>query len=311
VAEVLVAVVSWNTRDLLARCLSSMAGDARLEVHVVDNASSDGSADMVRERFPGVRLHALEDNAGYGRAVNLAVAAGSPAPWVAAVNADTALQPGALDALLAAGAADPGAGAIAPRLILPDGSTQHSAHPFPTLPFTVAFNLGLRRAAWPLEGRWDAGRAARVPWALGAFLLVRRPAWEAVGGFDASRWMYAEDLDLGWRLDRAGWATRYEPSARVLHESAASTSQAFGDRVVEAWQAATYDWMRRRRGPGRAAAVAAVNVAGAAARWGWATARRRPAQERQVWARWARTHASGLRSSPPAAPPGRAHPRGD
>ena len=298
------AVVSWNTRELLDRCLSSMAGDERLEVHVVDNGSGDGSAQLVRERFPWVRLHLPAGNLGFGRAVNLAVARGSRTPFVAPANADVALEPGAVDALLLAAAADPGAGALAPRLILPDGRTQHSVYPFPTLPFTLAFNLGLRREAWPVEGRWDADAARRVPWALGAFLLVRREAWEAVGGFDDEQWMYAEDLDLGWRLHRAGWGTRFVPEARVRHASAASTSQAFGDQVVTQWQSATYAWMERRRGRPRTRAVAAVNVAGAYVRLLWALLRRRPPHEVRTWRRWAASHALGLRrSAPPASPP--------
>lgn len=294
-ASVVVAVVSWNTRDLLARCLQSLDGDDRLHVAVVDNGSGDGSAAMVAERFPGVTLHARRANSGFGTAVNLAVREAPWSDWVAVANADVAIEPGAVDALLAAGAGDPLAGAVAPRLILPDGSTQHSVHPFPTLAFTLAFNAGLARP-WGdrlcLEGHWNPERARHVPWALGAFLLVRREAWSAVGGFDEGQWMYAEDLDLGWRLRRAGWRTRYVPAARVRHESAAATAQAFGDQILARWQEATYRWMLRRRGPAVTRAVAAVNVAGAAARW----ALRGPG-ERPRWARWARTHALGLRVS--------------
>ena len=136
------------------------------------------------------------------------------------------MEPGALRALVAAGERDPGAGAVAPRLVLPDGSTQHSVYRFPTVPFTAAFNAGLYRVsprardAMLLEGMWDPDRARVVDWAIGALLLVRRAAWDAAGGFDEGQWMYAEDLDLGWRLARAGWHTRYEPSARVAPRGA-------------------------------------------------------------------------------------------
>ena len=276
--EVLVAVVSFNTRDLLARCLASMAGDERLEVWVVDNASTDGSAAMVRERFPWANLIASEENLGFGRAVNLAVRRGSQTAWIAPANADVALEPGAVDALLRA----PG-DAAAPRLVLPDGSTQRSVLPFPTLGFTLLHNLGLSRP--------------RADWALGAFLLVRREAWP---GFDERQWMYAEDLDLGWRLRQAGRTLHYVPEARVLHESAASTSVAFGDQVEERWQRATYEWMLRRRGKAVTRAVAAVNVAGALAR---AAMPWRPAWQRERSRRWARTHAHGLRSALRASPP--------
>src|SRR5690349_17927035 len=119
VPPVAVAVVSWNTRALLDRCLSSLrsAVDDRLaEVWVVDNASSDGSAAMVAERHPWVRLVASPENLGYGRAINL-VAARTSSPWLVASNADVAVRGDALARLLAAGEGDPGAGAVAPRLV--------------------------------------------------------------------------------------------------------------------------------------------------------------------------------------------------
>jgi GT2 family glycosyltransferase len=118
-----------------------------------------------------------------------------------------------------------------------------------------------------LLGHVDWERGQRVPWAVAAFLLLRRDAWDAVGGFDESRWMYAEDLDLGWRLADAGWATRYEPGAVVDHESAAATEQAWGDSgKVERWQRETYAWLRQRRGRRRASAFAAIQALGCAIR---------------------------------------------
>ena len=261
------AVVSWNTRDLLARCLESLRDD-RVDLHVVDTGSTDGSPELVRTEFPGVTLHE-PGNVGYGAAVNL-VAERTGSPWLLAANADTAAEPGALDALVEAGAADRRAGAIAPRLVLPDGTSQHAAYPFPTLPFLALFNSGLAERFLGdrlcLEGHWNPDRPRRVPWAIGAFLLIRRAAWDAAGGFDPAQWMYAEDLDLGWRLARSGWHSRVEPRAVVHHESAASTSQAWGEDRVLAWQAATYDWLRRRRGPVRARAAYALNITGATLR---------------------------------------------
>ena len=306
-ALVAVAVVSWNTRELLHRCLASLEPErrrGRAEVWVVDNASDDGSAAMVADEYPDVRLVVSETNLGFGPAVNL-VARRTTTPWLAPANADVALEPGTLDALLAAAEGDPGAGAIAPRLVRPDDSTQHSVHPFPTLPLTLAFNLGVPRLHaglrdhLMLEGHWNPERARRVGWALGAFLLVRREAWEAAGGFDDEQWMYAEDLDLGWRLRRAGWRTRYEPSARVRHHESAATAQRWGDERTERWVWSTYAWMLRRRGAVRTRAVAAVNVGGAAVRWaafrvadGAPTSRF--AERRAASAAWARLHRAGL-----------------
>jgi N-acetylglucosaminyl-diphospho-decaprenol L-rhamnosyltransferase len=220
-APVTVVVVSWNTRDLLARCLESLAPEAarnRADVWVVDNASNDGSPDLVRERFNWAHLIASSENLGFGRAVNL-VARQASSEWLAVANADIAVRPGALEMLLEAGSRDPAAGAIAPRLLLPDGTTQHSVFGFPTIPYAIILATRVYRFSTTIGdrlaflGQWDNTRARRVPWAVAAFLLLRRTAWDEVGGFDERQWMYAEDLDLGWRLRQAGWATRYEPRA--------------------------------------------------------------------------------------------------
>jgi GT2 family glycosyltransferase len=306
--EVAVAIVSWNTRDLLRRCLESFATEVdsgRCEVWVVDNASSDGSAEMVRSEFPWVRLEASKENLGFGPAINL-VAKRTETPWIGIANADIALQPGAIDALLDAAEGDPGAGAIAPRLILPDGSTQHSVFTFPTIRSTLVVASGIGRAIRPLGernlmvGMFDAEQARRVPWAIAAFLLVRRDAWNEIGGFDEHQWMYAEDLDIGWRLHRAGWATRYEPSARVEHESSASTDQAWGDAgKTERWQRSTYAWMLRRMGARRTRTVAVIQIAGRLMHLVWLEPAARIAPERFEQRRnaarwWIRLHRAGL-----------------
>jgi GT2 family glycosyltransferase len=297
---VVVAVVSWNTRELLDRCLRSLEASARdgtAEVWVVDNASHDGSADLVRERFGWVNLVASQENLGYGAAINL-VAERTHSPWLAPANADIALHPGALERLLESGEADARAGVVAPRLILPSGETQHSVWAFPTLTATALQNLGpvvvpgavAERLA--LRGAWDPERARRVPWAVGAFLLVRREAWDQVGGFDPGQWMSAEDLELGWRMREEGWATRYEPRAVVDHEESAATRQAFGD-LAPRWQLATYGCIARRRGVVHAWVVALINCAGALARAALAPPRSR--ESRRGYARWSLVHLRVLR----------------
>lgn len=268
-----VAVVSYNTRGLLEQCLDSLAPEVdagRADVWVIDNRSSDGSLAAARARAPWAQVLDGGANLGYGRAVNM-VARSTRSEWLLAANADIALQAGALEALLAAGG-DARTGCVAPRLELPSGATQHSVHPFPTVPLTLAFNLGLHRLnrgvadRLCLEGWWDPDRPREVPWAIGACLLLRREAFEQVGGFDERQWLYAEDIDLQWRLRRRGWRTRYAPAARVLHFSSAATGTAFGDRRVGRFMAATYGMLERRRGAPRMWATAAINVAGAAAR---------------------------------------------
>jgi GT2 family glycosyltransferase len=297
-------VVSWNTRELLDRCLCSLeqaAASGLAEVWVVDNESSDGSPEMVRDDHPWVHLVESGSNLGYGRAINL-VAERTDSPWLVISNSDVALHPGALERLLEAGEADPGAGVIAPRLILPDGSTQHSVWGFPTLATTAVQNLGPRLAPRDLaermaiRGGWNPDRGGRVPWAVGAFLLVRRSAWDQIGGFDPGQWMSAEDLDLGWRMHEAGWATRYVPEALVDHEESAATGSVWGEDLPLHWQRCAYAWMVRRRGRARTVAIAAVNFLGSGGRYALFLARARFRQDDGLRAlgRWTLVHAYAL-----------------
>jgi N-acetylglucosaminyl-diphospho-decaprenol L-rhamnosyltransferase len=267
---VAVAVVSWNTRALLEACLDSLEKDATeglAEVWVVDNASSDGSAAIVRERYPWVTLIEARENLGFGRAVNL-VASETSTPWLVPANADVRVSPGAVRRLLLEGERHPEAAVIAPRLVRSDGSTQHSAYPFPTIPLALAYVSGATRVSdrlarhWRIDQGFDPERGGQVGWAVGAFLLVRRAAWDAAGGFDEGQWMYAEDLDLGWRLAQAGWTTRYEPDALVFHHESAAAQQAWGDERHARWHAMSYAWLERRRGFPVARAMAAINVVG-------------------------------------------------
>ncbi len=309
---VVVAVVSWNTRELLDACLASLRADVvagLAEVWVVDNASADGSAAMVAERHPWVTLVASEENLGFGAAVNL-VAARTTTSFVAPANADLRFEPGALQAMLDAAAAHPRAGALAPRLVLADGSAQHSVHPFPTVRTGLLLSTGLARLGpvarrLPLHGHFDPARAREVDWAHGAFLLLRREAWAAVGGFDPEQWLYAEDLDLAWRLRRAGWRTRYVPEAPVHHVVSAATASRWDDeeRAVRS-QRSAYAWLLARRGRRATRAVALAHLVGPAvrARLYGAAARVAPASFAALAAtqrRYAAMHRTGL--EPPAA----------
>jgi len=286
-----------------------MEPDARAglaEVWVVDNASSDGSPDMVRAEFPWVRLLASEENLGYGRAVNL-VADRTEAEWLAPANEDIELREGALATLLETATTYPNAAVIAPRLELPDGSTQHSVNSFPTLGLALAVALGLHRLSRRLadrlciEGIWDATREREVPWAIATFMLVRRDAFDQAGRFASDQFIHSEDIDLAWRLRKAGWRTRFEPRATVFHVGSAASKKAFGEDLWKRWMAASYSWMARRHGVLYAWAVAAVNVSGAAARWALFGVMARISPARYDSARaasrdWVRVHTTGLRS---------------
>lgn len=273
---VTVAVVSWNTRDLLDACLRSLepsVSSGVAEIRVVDNGSTDGTVDLVRERHPWVTLLERPDNPGFGPAANVALQ-DAVTPYVAVANADLEVPPSAISALLGAAGRHPTAGVLAPRLRLPDGAPQHSVHPFPSLAQAAAVDLGLAalvpgaRRALTLEGTWDPDTGRDVDWAHGAFLVLPLDVWRALGGFAEDLWMYAEDLDLCWRARRLGRPTRYVPDAEVVHHVSAATAQAFGDERFDRSQAAAYRWMASRLGRPRALAIAGAAWMGGLVRLG-------------------------------------------
>jgi len=315
-ASVVVAVVSWNTRELLDRCLASIRTDyeqGRAEVWVVDNGSTDGSRELVAAEHTWVKLLEPAENLGFGRAVNL-VAEQTSSDWIAPANADIALRPGALVELLGC-RDDETVGAIAPRLEMPGGDTQHSVHPFPSIPLALVVQLGLGTLVpglgdrMCLEGRWNPDRRRAVDWAHGAFMLVRRRAFEQVGGFDPRQWMYAEDLDIGWRLHTGGWKLIYEPNAHVQHEVSAATRKAFVNNREERHIGAAYTWMARRRGMAATWAYAGLNVVGSRLRALALTpaAKANPsryAERRDLANYYATLHRLGLRSRARLLEPG-------
>jgi GT2 family glycosyltransferase len=273
--DVSAVVVSWNTCDLLRRCLESLESELEGRPHeliVVDNDSSDGSSDMVRREFPQVTLLALKENVGYGRAANRA-ARDARGRFLLIANADVAARAGAIEQLLAAAARHHASGAFAPRLLLPSGATQHSVFPFPSVGTALALNLGLQRPlTWAsghsvILGAGNPDVSLSVPWALGACLLIRREAWVSVEGFDEELWMYAEDLDLAWRLCKAGWGTYYVPDASFDHVASAATRQLWGEERFARGVLSGYAWIRRRLGRARARVIAAIYVGGSSLRW--------------------------------------------
>lgn len=273
--SVTVAVVSWNTRELLTACLDSLCPNVRdgvAGVIVVDNGSSDGSAALVRELFPWAKLIENPENIGYGRAANQALA-GARTPWLAIANADIQVRADALETLLNSAKAHTEAGVFAPRLVTHDGRTQESLFRYPRVSTSLlacvgAHRLGCRHASSQqrLPSATQSGEV-EAEWAMGAFLVVRREAFDAVAGFDPGQWMYAEDLDLSWRMRQAGWTTRYVPSAVVVHVGGVATTQAFGApsgtlQILTAY----FQWLRRRRGRLVLIAIFAITIAGAVAR---------------------------------------------
>lgn len=240
-----IVVVSWNTKDLLARCLESVQAQIEgaliqeeVEVFVVDNASADGSAAMVAERFPGVRLIANGENAGFARANNQALALATGAA-ILLLNSDTILHPSALNALLGFLDCHPQAGAAGAQLLNADGSVQPSCHPMltPGREFwrLIFLDRLLPRATYPMQ-RWDNSTPRPVEALKGACLLLRRHALEQVGWLDESYFMYTEEVDLCLRLIRAGWELWYVPTAVVTHFGGASAKQVTEQMVMQLYR---------------------------------------------------------------------------
>jgi N-acetylglucosaminyl-diphospho-decaprenol L-rhamnosyltransferase len=234
--ELTVVVVSFNTRQLLERCLASLDRSAgvTLKVVVVDNASADGSADMVRERFPRVELREPGGNLGFAAANNVALR-DLDTPFVLLLNPDTEVVDDAAAALVRFLKEHPRAGAVGGRLLYGDGSFQHSGFAFPTLAqvFLDVFPVNYRLTGSRLNGRYPRawyGRAFEVDHPLGACFCVRR---EAVQLMDEDFFMYAEEVDLARRIRDAGWEIWYTPDATVIHHEAQATRQFRGEMMVQ------------------------------------------------------------------------------
>ena len=257
-----IVVVSYNVRELLAQCLESVVSsqltvarqalslttdDWRLttEIFVVDNASRDGSAAMVRERFPSVRLIENANNRGFAAANNQAFAE-TRGRYVLMLNPDTVARGGALETLVKFmdAHASRRAGVCGGKLLYSDGTLQHSAFAFPTLAqiFLDFFPLHWRLTDSRLNGRYPRARYARgepflIDHPLGADLMVRRDAAQQIGWLDDQFFIYCEEIDWCIRIKRAGWQIWCVPQAEIVHHEAQSTRQFREAMFVELWRA--------------------------------------------------------------------------
>ncbi|HUR85626.1 MAG TPA: asparagine synthase (glutamine-hydrolyzing) [Solirubrobacteraceae bacterium] len=236
--ELSVIIVNWNTSALLRNCLASLAGHLAPvdhEVIVVDNASADGSPDMVEAEFPQVRLVRNAQNVGFGTANNqgMWLARGD---WLLLLNSDTELVDGSVADLLRRVREEAGVAVAHCRLVFPDGRLQHTTYRLPTLRGAVLENLGLykllgarRAGAALLGGYWDQDEERDVDAVAGAFMLLPRRIFEQTGGFDERLFLYGEDLEWCRRIGQQGGRIRFYPQATVVHHEHASTDMRMGD----------------------------------------------------------------------------------
>jgi GT2 family glycosyltransferase len=261
-----VIIVNWNTRDLLARCLESLAGDPHLaigsrgkspgeeppdacgsaalstEITVVDNASSDGSAEMVRERYPWVCLIENRENVGFARASNQALRQ-CEGQYVVLLNSDTEVQPGALGCLVDALKGEQEAGAAGPRVLNPDGSLQPSYGSLPSLwsEITGPYLLDCFTKPWGKYGgrhmrRIEDRNCVRVDRVSFACTAIKRETVNEVGLLDERFPFYSEDDDWFKRLKDEGWKTLFCPQAEVVHLWGASARKRSGWAALQLYR---------------------------------------------------------------------------
>jgi len=249
-----VVIPSWNTKDYLAACLASLAAADKpaCEVIVVENASTDGSLELLRTRHPEVQLIVNARNEGFARGCNqgLRVARGR---YVLLLNTDTEVASDALALLVRYLDQHPDHGAVAPRLVHRDGTTQRTVQEFPTLKTALFFSTPLER--WFPDSRelrryflrdWDQTSSRDVDQPPAAVLCLRKAMLDQIGLFDEDLWLFYNDVDLAKRMRAAGWKTHYLAEACVVHHVGGSTSK-FAD-FVATWQRDRLRYYRKHHG---------------------------------------------------------------
>lgn len=249
--DIAVVIVSWNVRHYLAECLKSVLADFRHsrligKIWLVDNASTDGSVDLVETLFQNVEVVANDENLGFGAANNQGMrlaAAENPRHYLL-LNPDTVVRPGALGQMVGWMDTNPEVGMVGSRLVYGDGRLQHSAFHFPGLrqllfeflPFPLRFYNTALNGRYPARKFNKNYKPFKIDHPLGAAMLVRRTVADATGGFDEAFHMYCEEIDWAWRIHLAGWEIYTVPSAEIVHYGGESTKQIAATSIINLWQ---------------------------------------------------------------------------
>lgn len=255
--DVTVIIVSWNTREILRRCLHSIYDQTKsvqFDVIVVDNGSTDGSAEMVRSEFPRVILVCNAENRGFAAANNEGIRR-ARSRYILLINSDTIVLSAAIDKTVAFADANPRAALVGCRILNADGTWQPSCYLFPSVLnlFLLAFGLsklcprnrffGRERMVW-----WQGRSQRRVDMIKGCFMLARQQAIEQVGLMDEEFFLYAEDADWCYRFAEAGWQIIFTPEAEIVHISEASSSLNADQRMLRLHRG-ILRFLRKHRGP--------------------------------------------------------------
>ncbi len=271
--RVSVVIATWNAADVLGRCLDSVARQeiaGGFETIVVDNASTDDTAELLRRYADGIRVVANAHNARYAGANNQAAAI-ARGDVLFFLNSDTELLAPDVLERLAAAVDDPAVGLVGPRLLNPDGTLQPSCGAHPTVGRAVLVQSGIHRLlpdrvrARVVPHRWSHARPLEVDWVMGAAIAIRADLFAELGGFWST--MYGEEQDLARRVQDRGLRVRFEPSAQVMHVGNHSLAQQVSNAQRAAVVArAELAFLRRHYGPVRRAAIRAIVGGGYAAR---------------------------------------------
>ena len=230
IPDLSVVLVCWNNKNYLEPCLDSLYDGnmrSRFDVVVVDNGSTDGSQDMLKDRFPEVKIIQNDHNTGLGRASNQGIEA-TQGRYVLLLNNDTLVDGPSLDAMVEFMDENSKAGAVGGRLINPDGSFQAADSKFPSLSeeFLIATRLGT--LFWPnFPDRTFATEVKPADWLGSACLLLRREALNKIGLLDEQYFIYGDEADLQYRLKKAGWKVYYLPNVITVH---------YGGRSMDRWR---------------------------------------------------------------------------
>lgn len=255
-----VVIVSYRCRDLVQQTLAALeaAGEGlALSVHLVDNASGDGTVESVRAGFPKVDVVANGANAGFAAASNTGLRRGH-GRHVLLLNPDTRPAPGSLRTLVAFADAHPQAGVVAPRLVHPDGTDQRTARSFPTpaaavlgrrSPLTRLFPGNRWSAAYLAAARQSATDPFRVDWVSGAAMLVPRPVVDMVGALDDGFFLFWEDADWCRRIADAGLQVWCVPAARVVHDEGGTRGHGWSTTTIRSFHQGAYRYWVKHHAP--------------------------------------------------------------
>ena len=230
VTELSIVLVGWNNKDYLEPCLDSLFQaelKSQFDVIVVDNGSTDGSQEMLADRFPQVRLIQNNHNVGLARACNQGIIA-TQGRYILLLNNDTLVDGKSLDGLVELLDNTSDAGAAGGRLLNPDGTFQAGFADFSSLgeEFLIATRIGERlQDGYP--SHQDSDQVITVGWLSSACLLLRRAALDQVGLLDEEYFIYGDEADLQYRLQQAGWLVYYSPAANTIH---------YGGRSMDRWR---------------------------------------------------------------------------